>query len=702
MEIGPLFGIKNKESNMRNLCQKIYEKGIYSLWGFLILILSLISPLLGMPPFRFGHFHQMEGVIIALWLSGALAGIWISILYTQKPHLVKYVFSRPLVWSFFLFAVVTLLWSPFHAMPLRNWTGSGQLAEGAATFFSLSFLGAVGVLMSYIKGYQKPLFSTCVAVVMIMSTLTILGSPNSAFESFRSSEWAPLFFTNYLGYYVISVPAIYLVIRKSFKRPWIMDVLMSFGVYLIISKIDNNTLSYATFIALVSLGALYVLKEKVRRKILFLVPAGLSLFLTLFTVFYNSEIVQDLLPEELAHLDTLKSRTNIARAAYVDYDKKPIDLGQIKDLFLGHGWGTFGGAMAKNLFLVEEVSLFKEDQWKPSWEFVQRDLMHSHNDVMEIFYSLGIFGLVLFMGMSCLIFSALPRQHFTAAFVFLIMIGTLRIMWFQMPNTLPFTTLAMAFLLRKTRYALPLPMKKIALCAGVVGCIMVLWLPCHGLAMYYLNKDLKLSPGRNLAVTGQLYESSLSRKYEMLIGGQRSVRYARALTFEILNVIRKYPDQDHWQLMDVSYRIAASLDQYAVNGGNLLFLMVANNTLGELSSQARDWFVSKKEHFSLWQDISHKLIKEAPFRTDLLIVYLSFISQQAKGQESRDIIESILHMNPHDPVGLWFKGTYLLEENNTLSQGIALLQQAIRAGIGRYMPLPQSEVKKIMAVPTYS
>ncbi len=142
--------------------------------GVTLACLALLVPLCSLPPTRFGYYSQVEACLIAFWTISAATGLWVYFLEKKYPRLVYHTSKLPIVWGPLLLGVATLLISPFHALPLRDFTGYPHIAEGILTFIASGILACNFSILTRIATYRKIIFATALLVGLTIAPLPSL------------------------------------------------------------------------------------------------------------------------------------------------------------------------------------------------------------------------------------------------------------------------------------------------------------------------------------------------------------------------------------------------------------------------------------------------------------------------------------------------------------------------------------------------
>lgn len=679
------------------------------LFGALLLNITLFLPWLGLPPTRFGFYHQVDPVICGLWAIGGLAGLWVSWFARVRQKMAKRVLQRPAVWGPLLLAVASVVLGVFHTLPLRDWTGSGQMAEGVLTFLSTAFLSFMVVTLFLYKTYRQSLFWSALISSLVLSILTFIGSQNSIFMELRFWEWAPFFFADYLGFVLFGVLGIYLAVRESLPCKRMITVFVIIYLAFVAWISMSSTVKYGLVSSIFFVSFVYFFPTKNKRGLSALGLISICLAITLSMLYYDS--IQPLLPEGYSKNTSLISRMYLLKMTILKYGQSVFNIDMLKSIFFGGGWGSYGNDIVSSLFLVKNVSSFKGDVWTPSWEFLERDLMHTHNVLGEHFSALGLAGVLLFLITRWYLVKSLNRSYFYFSFFTLLMLQLMNIMWFQLPNTLPFTIIAVAALChqstRSSRIGGIAPSlfvpQWIWKALAVPALVMLVFSVTHGVNAYLMTKKLSLTSQKDLLITMHDYLkfTNILKKYDASIGAQRLVNYARGITTETLRAIEKHDELDSDALLESVIQVANNLASMVSAKGNNLSLIVAMNIYGEVASNPKwsVWFFSDISHFNHWQSLATQLMDNLPSRSDILIPFLSTLSARGKNDVCLAYSKRILRYSEKNPIGLWFAGLSLLQEKESAMRGIYLLQRSVKQGIGRFMPIPELETSRLLEVP---
>jgi hypothetical protein len=667
--------------------------------GFGLFLLLFLVPLSGIPPFRFGYYVQVEPVICAFWFTGGLCGLWSLIFNYHRPYLAKKIWQIPLVWGWIPIILMSAILSVFHPLPLQYWTGSGQLAEGILTFTSAMFMSFLLVFLIKTRKFRKYVFFVFLISGALLSGLTILGSFESPILSYRNWFWAPLFFPDYIAFFVVSLVALYWIYRKEFKDNLfyhliLLSCIAFFGYYA-----SNKSLGYGFFISFTALIALELplFKKLLYQTKLYIFYCVSTLSLTFVILLYDK--ISPFLPSTLSNLLTLQSRTYLTKVAIIDFFYKTFNFSFLFELFLGKGWGKYPDALIANVFLLKEVSLYSGKDWNPNWEFVTRDLLHSHNFIIETFLSVGLLGLLLYFVIQYFIVASLRKDLKRIGAFFFLSLAILLTFWFQMFLTIPYVLLIMAFLFSKPSSTFPqLKFSWIQKGSMMMVPLLLIWSLIHGVMVYQVSKRFFAKDTHDLprAISSFLSPSFVSA-YETAIGARRRVAIGRLYSKDIIARLHKQKTASTSEMFETSLQIAKKLHTTINPEGNYYSLIATMSIFSELavSEKTKLIFAANEENLKEWTEVAQKFIHVMPFRSDILMTYFHFLAQHHHDEELVRFCKAILTLKPSDPIALWFLGASLLQSGSHFDDGICLLKKALKNNLTHYMPIPPQKVKEI-------
>lgn len=660
--------------------------------GLILACLFFFIPLCSLPPARIGYFSQVETSVFAFWMLSAFSYVWLHSLWKKNPRLVIHCSQLPIVWGPILLGLVTILLSLLHPLPLRDFTGSGQIGEGALTFIASGMMACHFSIMTRIALCRKIIFATAFFAGILISILTIIGSMDSPFISWRYWSWAAFFFPDFLAFIDIALMAIYCYTRQELKDKQYLYDIIALSLFAFIGYFANNkSLIYGLVIAGLSTFGIWLFPKSWRRNLLELAFFGLTLSLTLLIIFYDdfSNFLPDSL-KSLGHLSTITSRTWLSKVTLVDLWLTPINEQWIQQVMMGSGWGSFSNISAANMFLIDHVSLFAGKEYQPSWELVSRDLLHTHNVLTNIFHSIGLIGVTLYLYTQHKIIRSISSTTFWLGTAFLIAYQLQVLFWFQFLMTIPFTLLTMALLFRKRSMVTwsSLLSPKILL---VYPCLLFIFSGLQGYIMLGYKQNFVQKESRSITELVQLFTTSPYGSVESTIGAQRQVGLARIYSLALQKDFENSPEK----LTMHSLKLVNHLHRLPKNG-NYLANNVALNILSELASKSETLKYFNKDTYKLWEELANDHVKLMPYRSDILLPFFNLYQTMSKDHIVMELAHAILEQYPNDAIALWFIGSSKLKNSTQFEEGMCMLKKSIHKGVARLMPIPQPLRTKIM------
>jgi len=659
--------------------------------GIVLACLFFFIPISCLPPFRLGYYSQVETSIIAFWGLGGASSLWLYFLHKKNPGLVLQSAKLPLVWGPILLGLATALFSLFHPLPLRDFVGSGQIGEGGLTFIASGIMAAHFSIIARIGLYRKLIFSIAVCVGLVISALSLIASMDSPFISWRYWRWAPFSFPDFLAFIDIALLASYLYMRKGFKNiPYLYDIL-ALSIFTFVGyHAHNKSLNYGLVIAGLSTLIIWITPNLWKRPLLQVCFFGLTLSLTLLVVFYDEFSL--FLPESLkslGQLSTLTSRTWLSKVTLVDLWVSPLNDQWLQEVLIGRGWGTFSNISAANMFLLDQVSLFAGNDYHPSWELIDRDLMHTHNIITTIFHSVGLGGISLYLYTQYKLINSLSRTVFLLGSAYLIAYQIQLLFWFQFVMTLPFTLFALSLLFRERASSRWASVLKPKVLLGFASLLLIFTFLQGFVAVGYKYGIMHRVVKSNIPLIDVL-TSAPYVSLESSFGGQRLVGLSRLYSIDMRGEFEKSPEK----LVTQSLRIVNNLNSLP-KGGNILANTVAINILSELASNPETLKLLDAQTYKTWEQLAKDHITFMPYRSDILLPFFNLYQTLGKENLVFDLTREINRQNPHDSIALWFMGSSLLKNPSRFDEGMCTLQKALREGVERFMPIPPPLKSKI-------
>ncbi|MHA1558270.1 MAG: hypothetical protein ACTSXG_00450 [Alphaproteobacteria bacterium] len=668
--------------------------------GQLIIALMLFIPFLNLPPFRFGPYHLFESVTSAFWLIGGIASIWLLIIFKEHPFLIKKTFEIPLVWWWFLISLISFSTGIFRANPLRIFTGTPSIAEGILTFLSMGTLSFVAIIVSSSIKAKKPIIFAFFVSAFGTILLSLLASKTSRFH-IQGFECVKFFgFLDFLSYVIVSIPVAYFIFFKN-RLPLFIHLL--FGIFFIFLTFscDNKSLEYSFAIYIPTIIFYFLFRCYLHRNILSHISFfGINISLTFFVIFYDYFVPY--LPSFITNNLTFESRMFLANVPLLDLVKKSFwDFSDWLRILFGSGWGFFHKFVLGNLFLLKNFSLFNNTTWKPSWEFIDRDLLHTHNIWVETFCATGIFGVIALVIYASYLIRSVKKEHFFIAHFFFRFFWIQKIFWFQFVQTIPFTIFVHALVCRKPVIPFDISLNKIKRVLQITSVILIIWPLFHIFAVVDIKRLGYVEIYEDLE---KVYGKSYTKYYEALIGGQRQIGYIKQITFTVLDRLRDSKiekNEDPSLFVTSASNVAFALFNTTKSEFNPQAYIIPLNIYSELSQIqiTKPYFFASKENLERWQKIATEFMEKFPYRIDVLIPLLTVLLEM---ENSDTLIVSFsrktLLYDPLNPIASWFLGVTYLKNVETYNEGINLLSAALENKVDRYIPIGEEQKKQLLGV----
>jgi len=648
---------------------------------------------------------------------GGVALLWNALLFSKRERLARRLWAMPVVWGWLPLILFSIVRSLFQPAPLMGWVGSPQLAEGILTFISFMSLSPPLILLTKIKNLRPWVFSGFMLSATGLAALTVLGAFDSPLKMLAFFKWAPVFFSDFMGFLPIAFLPVAWHYRDLFKKPATRYgyaigciAFILFTTY----YAQNRTLypAYAiggfTYLALCL--PIFPKMDFTKRFALYLF-AGLT-FLSIVISFYDtlSSYLPDYFSDTLIFA-TLKSRMNLAKMTFLDLLYRPWDLSFWADILFGHGWGGYNNGVLSNMFLMNELSLFTQTKWAPTWEFVNRDLLHSHNLLIETFHAIGILGLGCFLFGKYFMLRALNPSGRFIGVLFMVSLCILLTFWFQLPQTFPYTLFATLLVFSSPRSPQPtgrichylphnLPVKPLKTTLMTAGALMLCFSLTHGIYAYRLGTTLFPQEGQKIAdKTRELIETDITA-YDKHLGGYRTLHLSKIYVGIIFDILEKKEKTD----VENTLNMVTTLARFGAEdrlGSNLSAILFRVNQFNDLATKTKTSKVllANKELLQEWDTAVDHALEYLPFRSDILIPYLSHLTLHKRWDRLDHVLKGITSHKEDDIIAHWFQGMRFMNQDRTYPKGLMMLKEALRGGITRFMPIPPQEVNKILSAP---
>lgn len=617
------------------------------------LAVSLPGALASLEVFAFGFWERAEPVVAHAHAAAAVAAMALAAFSIVEPQNAARLFRQPLVLVPGCVAVWSALTAPFAAYPLLGILGPPQSGQGALWYADLAILVACAAGVAQHRGAWRALSAVAIAV-----SLTV-----AALKTWQVFSGRPVLipvsgFYAYLGF---TLPIIVMPLRSA---PWLAIALFAAAAVLAVSMNVTAWIFAAIAAAYLLLTWLPPLRHKLDSK-------GVSSAVILLAALIPYALVRWL--EPLLTIPSIRSRNLLLRV--MEHAQSGDALGFI----IGHGWGHTQDALAAHLNASSEIL------WQANWDYLWRDYFHSHNWLAESLYAIGVPGAALLLALILAPALVCRPEHRRYATAFAICLAGLDGFWIQLAFLLPFLALAYTALTARSLGESPAPYRTTVIgpaCAIAAAGLLIaaVTLIRFGFTVAEVRKQLATHPPAAIALAFPRGPAGDS------LAMAEALRTALAQIAPIAEERERaaYRPQVEW--------IAAQLER-AIPGTHTVLLPMTGLSLmamlhvsNELA-WARDAVPGSE---AIWGQWVVRLLELAPDRSDAAIPYLSHLLAQNRLAELDEMVRRLRRHHADDPVALYFAGAAMTARPSPAEKraGLNLIGRSIRAGIERYMPVP--------------
>ena len=306
--------------------------------------------------------------------------------------------------------------------------------------------------------------------------------------------------------------------------------------------------------------------------------------------------------------------------------------------------------------------MYADGSFKPNWEFLQRNLLHSHNLILETLVSSGLVGVGILLAIIYKWVENIDLSDWSARF-FVVSYLILLSAWFQTPPVLIFSLFAMILVKEKVSYSFLVPR--------------FAWLGCGVFLTIFscteLWSSLVLNQHRYKSI--QSFEKDVSKFLN-----HPAHSYDKFSTYKCSNrIIGEFSYGlstatiiDDKYLPDIEKSVICLAKDYlgSYQKRNVVSSVLIINLCNTYVSLSKVNILKNSELFNIFKAVVVAHVANFPERAD---------------------------MAPGHPVGLWFKGLSGLSLGIEKKQSLEKMQLAVKKGLCRFMPIP-NELLKSMGV----
>ena len=607
-----------------------------------------------------GVFQESDFAFFGLWF---VAGLYAFFLGFGKNDTIK---VPVLASGFFLLAALSVFGIVQNGLTTLG--GINEIREGTATFLAMAILLIVGKQADF---KNIPLWVVPVAY----GILTIAGCRgwlNIKTYIFLDIAAFPL---------LASVP-MYVHFRKSIKslaHLWNIFYLLAF--LFLLDACDNKAVTVACLCALIFVYLLPLAKEYLNflpKKDGWYIVIGL-VFIAMMILF--SYLFLPILPAQL------QSRSLLGIVSVSHYFDN-FSFSKFFHLLFGYGWGSYQEFPVLNLFRLENFSMYADGNFKPNWEFLERNLLHSHNLILETLVSNGLLGVgllltIVYKWVENIDLSDLSSRFFVVSYLILLSA------WFQTPPVLIFSFLAMSLMKEKVSHSFKIP------ASVFIGCGLFLTV----FSCAELWSSLVLNQHRYKTI--QSFEKDVSKflnhpahSYDKFSTYKCSNRIIGEFSYG-LSTARIIDDK---YLPDIEKSVICLAKDYlgSYQKRNVVSSVLIINLCNTYVSLSKVNILKNPELFNIFKAVVVAHVANFPERADMAIGFLNLCFDKMENmKETADMANIVLETAPGHPVGLWFKGLSGLSLGIEKKQSLEKMQLAIKKGLCRFMPIPKELLKSM-------
>ena len=666
------------------------------LGSFLLFIPSLLKVGVGIWP-------QSELQSMTLHVCGLLAAIGCAGLCMTTAIGRKALLSPQALLPFCI-GTLTLLWMPLHDMPVRSLLGTPRIGEGAAYWLDIGSLTAAALIL-----WRLPL---CRKIIVFVAGVSILVCAGLTFSHQMIEHYiAPYFFTDFLALMVIAV-APYLYMKGAAYWPrWRYSAVFYVALLALILATENKALALfalAVMPCVFVVGSVPWFNRAIKQHLSLLgvaaIPIGILGVYYAFLQVSGSHGYYEFMHTGL--INTLISRAFLMDVTLHNMDGNPLNI------LTGLGWGTY----------VDFLATYQPSQWlnfttfSSQWDGFSSDHFHSHNMFLETLSSIGVVGAVaLFLyGLSFAMNTKAGWQTmgWIVAAAFMVSAS----MWFMFPLQAAYLVFAVASINRIK--PLQIGALRLKLSRGVASGFLFICVLAQGYAVYaagvsafgYNTYDPKpYHPAENVPCPEHYNDAGAGGMHlsRMLLD---RLRYTVDLADQIANPDnvpegKEAPTREEVEkhVLQLNALFCQAEEYIGRQGENVTDrLVVAHLTARAEALLALSEYMDDQNlmyYYAGWHEDLMAWLAAHPARFDMASPYLLYHVMRQQEAVSMPIVTLLHQQDAHNPLALWFRGLYLLNDPETLAQGLRMMRVSLDRGIVRFIVVEDDVKDMLLALP---
>jgi hypothetical protein len=604
--------------------------------------------------FPYGTYQESDLAIAGIWCAGGLSAIY----YGLKRKITL----TPISAMWIAMSALSLL--GILQNKLGTLTGINDIREGTFTFF------AICMCIVFCKEHiNKTNFSFWI-FPLAYGVITVLG-----FYGWRDFGWKTYNFLDVYGFAMLASLPMYIDFRQKITQKILWDCAYTSCFALLLFYCDNKALNLACVVGLFFVFVWPIIKNKLSslpKKDGIYVASGLvvlSIFILLSWFFFRYLPLQ------------LQSRTMLAIVTILHF----FDHFSLKELFhliFGYGWGSYQQFPVLNIFQLDHFTVYTDNSYKPNWEFLERNLLHSHNIVIETFISAGLLGVSLLTYGIYKVTNHLSNKDYIGRFYwvsFLLLYSA----WFQMPTTIPFTVMAMALMKEDISFNFKLP--------KIPTCLFGIFLITFACWDFYASYKLVTRAHENIKTFANEMNEFLTDKshaYDQWTGGKCS-NYVMGNATATLSKFDSAKDSKY--VADIELSVIAAVEDFmkSPQNKNLVTFVHLINLCNALANLKNNQVQLSKKFDAVFKELVLQFLILFPSRADMAMGYLNWKFDILHDFTAAEIMANgVLNAYPNHPLGLAIKSLIGLSRGENPQPHKNSLIIAIKSGLNRFMPVP--------------
>ena len=396
-------------------------KRISSVTAAIAVVMGILSPLGAFPVFQTGYWNLVDSSFVAILMSGILVIASLAIRGVADAWWRDDIPLTAIVLTVIAgLGALTALWAD---MPWVALIGTYQSAYGPVWhLLAAAMLVAVWTLKDN---------TAAISILSVVATVTVLIVSGVLIYGQLTGE--TVFIIGGDSYGLIGFLLLFFPDdgRDKGRIATLQFFSLRASALLLIAVSSNLSLVVIVGVGGLLAGAFWIVTR--RRPELSAIAEKIPAWLVVALVIVLSGLVLTLVVGDLVDVKSMRMRTIIT---YIMGGA--LQDSSFLEWVFGHGWGHTQAAFFQYLHWGNMVLYTKE------WDFLWREMFHSHNFLIETQYSIGAVGVFAMLALITSIYVGAPQHRRTVALAFVVGYILYSSVWFELSFHLPFFALALA------------------------------------------------------------------------------------------------------------------------------------------------------------------------------------------------------------------------------------------------------------------